>query len=216
MLERIFCGMWLHELGHAATAWLLGYAAFPGPWLTPMASERSLLFSLLVPAILLALAARAWRAEKIAAAALLAASAPLLYFLASRVSPARARELIVFFGDGGALIFGTLCMLTLYAPAGSNLKRGWLRWGFLAIGAAAYADVATVWWGARSDVDLIPYGLIEGVGLSDPSVLSERFGWSASMLVARYCLLAGACFVVLAAAWLRGILIEPELSELED
>src|SRR5437660_428698 len=47
-LVRIFLGRWVHELGHAATAWMCGYLAFPGPWLTPTASQQSLIFELLV------------------------------------------------------------------------------------------------------------------------------------------------------------------------
>src|ERR1041384_301783 len=26
--------MWVHESGHAVTAWLCGFPAFPGPWVT--------------------------------------------------------------------------------------------------------------------------------------------------------------------------------------
>src|SRR5262249_8535171 len=35
-LVRIFFSMWVHEIGHATAAWMCGYLAFPGPWLTPM------------------------------------------------------------------------------------------------------------------------------------------------------------------------------------
>ena len=51
-LLRIFFSMWVHEVGHATAAWLCGYLAFPGPWLTPVASKQSLFFELLVLAAL--------------------------------------------------------------------------------------------------------------------------------------------------------------------
>src|SRR4029079_17709652 len=35
-LVRMF-SMWVHESGHAATAWLCGYSAWPGAWITPVA-----------------------------------------------------------------------------------------------------------------------------------------------------------------------------------
>jgi hypothetical protein len=54
-LLRTFFGMWLHELGHAVAAWLCGFPAFPGPWFTPMAEERSALFALAIMAGLAAL-----------------------------------------------------------------------------------------------------------------------------------------------------------------
>ena len=45
----------------------------------------------------------------------------------------------------------------------------------------------------------------EGAGLSDPSVLSEGFGWSANMLVNRYVALGCVCLAVLASVWLLGV-----------
>src|SRR3982751_3436772 len=43
---RTFASMWVHEIGHAAAAWLCGYPAFPGPWFTPIARSRSVMFAL--------------------------------------------------------------------------------------------------------------------------------------------------------------------------
>ena len=205
-LLRIFCSMWVHELGHAATAWLCGYLAFPGPWLTPVAAQQSLVFEVLVLAALAGGGLWAARNEQPGLARALALVAALQLCCAGLLGEARARQLIYFMGDGGALVLGTLLMLTVYARAGSALHRGWLRWGFLAIGAAAFADVFSLWWGARKDYDLIPFGMNEGAGLSDPSVLSDQYGWSADLLVHRYLLLGCACLAALALAWTLGFL----------
>ena len=98
------------------------------------------------------------------------------------------------------MILGTLLVLAFFAPAGKQAARGeTLRWGLLAIGAAAYVDTALTWWGAR-DHERIPFGEIEGVGLSDPSKLSE-VGWSPTQIVDRYLLLAGVCLAVIAGVW---------------
>jgi mutator family transposase len=64
-LVRVFLSMWVHEIGHATTAWLCGFPAFPGPWLTPMAQSRSPLFGLVVFLALAVAAYRAFRAERI-------------------------------------------------------------------------------------------------------------------------------------------------------
>jgi hypothetical protein len=199
-LLRIFCAMWVHELGHAVTAWLCGFLAFPGPWLTPMSASRSVLFSLLLIAALAygAFARPAWRWVFITLVA-------LQIICTAFLSLAAARELVIFMGDGGCLILGTLLMLTLHVSPESSLHKGWLRWGFLAIGAAAFADVFSQWWGARKDPDLIPFGMNEGAGLSDPSVLSETYGWSADLIVHRYILLGCACLLVLLAASLLAL-----------
>src|SRR5579883_3021322 len=33
--------MWVHESGHAITAWLCGFSALPGPWVTEVSSDRN-------------------------------------------------------------------------------------------------------------------------------------------------------------------------------
>ena len=45
-LMRIFLSMWIDESGHAVTAWLCSLPAFPGPWFTPVAQERSWILAL--------------------------------------------------------------------------------------------------------------------------------------------------------------------------
>lgn len=167
-LQRTFFSMWLHELGHATAAWLCGRPAFPGPWFTPMAAERSWVFAALLAG---ALTYGAWRFRELAW--LLGSLLIVQLGCTLLLKPSTVEQLILFAGDGGAMIFGALCMAAIFVPRGSLLHRGWLRWGLLVIGAAAFVDVFALWWGARTDMDLIPFGQNEGMGLSDPSRLAE-------------------------------------------
>src|SRR5678815_343099 len=114
----------------------------------------------------------------------------------------RAQEAITFGGDAGAMVLGTLLMLSFFVGPESRLRTNQLRWGFLAIGAAALVDTFATWFAARTDEDVIPFGEIEGVGLSDPSKLDEVFGWTTRQIVHRHLGVGIACFVVLAAGWL--------------
>jgi len=126
-------------------------------------------------------------------------------FCTLALSEARAKQVVVFMGDGGCLVLGSLLMLTVYAPEDSALKRGWLRWGFLVIGAGAFADAFAQWWASRTDFERIPFGMNEGVGLSDPSVLSETYRWSTEQIVGRYVALGCVCLAILAAAYAFGL-----------
>lgn len=204
-LVRIFCGMWVHEVGHAAAAWLCGFPAFPGPWRTQVAEARSPAFAFLVFAGLLALLAAGLRQRRAtavwAAAALLAAQ----LWGTALLRPRDAQALVLFAGDGGMLVLGALLMATVYAAPGSALRRGFLRWGLLAIGAAAFADSFEQWWSARTDAERIPFGMNEGVGLSDPSRLADDYGWTTHQLVSRYVALGCVCLLAILAAYALGL-----------
>jgi hypothetical protein len=146
-----------------------------------------------------------WRAERrdwLAAGGALAVTA----LIGALLPEEQARALIIFGGDAGALVLGAALMATFFAPQGSVFRRGALRWGLLVIGAAGFCDAASTWFAARRDPSEIPFGRIEGVGLSDPSVLVETHGWSERALVSRYVALASLCLLALGALWVwRGL-----------
>jgi hypothetical protein len=199
---RIACGelaMVLHESGHAITAWLTGRWAIPLLWVTPHGEERSWSIVLAVSAAILFGAFVAWKMERwrwvvAAAAALLLQMIVLSY-------PADA--LIVFWGDGGALVLATVLMAMFYVPRDSAIAKSWgLRWGLLLVGALSFMHVFLLWTGP---VDDLPFGEIEGVNLSDPSLLVEMHGWSVTQLVERYVHLGEACLVVLLAFYVWGL-----------
>jgi hypothetical protein len=116
--------------------------------------------------------------------------------------PIRARELFTFGGDGGCFVLGTVLMLTMYARADHQLRQERLRWVCLAVGALAFMDARATWFG---DMSSLPLGE-DDRGLSDASVLTESYGWPLALLVGRYQQLAVACFIVLAVAWVAGLL----------
>jgi hypothetical protein len=155
---------------------------------------------------------RCWSSHKPWATFLMAAGLAQLYctFI---LSNHKAMSLIIWSGDGGCMILGTLLMLSLYARKRSQLRVGWLRWGFLVIGAAAFADGFATWWAARSDREVIPFGENEGRGPSDPTVLIYQQGFSIPGLVGGYVWLGIACLAVLAIAYFLGLRKEPDIGE---
>lgn len=203
MLGRIFLSMWLHELGHTVAAWFCGIFAFPGPWVTPMSSRRSAAVVLLLAAGLVALGYRCYRRKQLLGVAV-AGVLLLLQVVCSLMPLGSARVLITFCGDGGGMVLGALLVCTFYVGAEHPLRTRWLRWGFVVIGAFGFADPARTWWAARTDVDAIPFGHIEGTGLSDPSRL-ESFGWSAARMTSAYVRLALLCLLVVAAVHAYGV-----------
>src|SRR3954452_25194030 len=89
--------MWVHESGHAASAWFTGFTAFPGPWVTPIGAERSPMVTLVLVGALAVGAYFAWQAARwfwVVSASLMAV---LALAGACLVHPIRARELFTFF-----------------------------------------------------------------------------------------------------------------------
>lgn len=192
--------MVLHESGHAVTAWLTGRWAIPMLWVTPHGQERSWTIVVLVTAAIGFGGYVAWRMEKWGCVA--AAGAALLLQFIALTSP--AEQIIIFFGDGGALVFATILMIAFYAPRDSAVYRSWgLRWGLLAIGALSFLHVFLMWTGP---IENLPFGEIEGVNLSDPSLLTQVYGWTALQLVDRYVLLGKICLATLAVVYVWGLI----------
>jgi hypothetical protein len=204
-LLRIFLSMWVHELGHALAAWLCGRFAFPGPWFTPVGATRSWLVVAVVAAVLVLGIFRAWRSRRTGWGVFHMALLVVQMLCTFALHDSQATSFIIWSGDGGAMLIGTALMLSLYARRSSQLRIGWLRWGFLVIGAAAYADSFATWWAARDNLDAIPFGENEGRGLSDPTVLVFQQSFSVRGMVDGYVWVGIACLVVLALAYALGL-----------
>ena len=196
LIEVLSSAMWFHELGHASVAWLTGCFAVPLPWVTLGGHERSWTF---VVVELAALGAWASLNPLRRRAALLLA---VLLALGLTLPAGRREVLQLFFGDGGAMVFGAaLVIASLTLLPGSRWARGGLRWGLLVLGAFSFSAPFITWVHASRHREDIPFGANEGVGLSDASRLSESHGWTDAQLVHRFVALGVACLVAMALAW---------------
>jgi hypothetical protein len=200
---RVAAGMLamvLHESGHAITAWLTGRWAVPMLWATMHGEERSWSIVLFLMAAIIFGGFLAWKMEHWE---WVCAAGALLILQITILSEHSDGALIVFGGDGGAMVLATILMVTFYAPRESALYQNWgLRWGLLVIGALTFMHVYRLWSGPFED---IPFGEIEGVNLSDPSLLTQMYGWNVAQLIDRYLLLAKVCFVVLFGVYVWGL-----------
>jgi hypothetical protein len=193
--------MWVHEAGHAVTAWLCGFWAVPGPWVTPVSDERSLSVMVLVLGAVGFGGFQVWNARRWTMVG--AGVAVLIFQLVCTLLPFnRAQALIIFGGDAGCMVLGSILMITFYARRESPIYQNSLRWGFLVIGAAAFMDAFTTWTGAEDD---IPFGTQEGT-LTDPSSLVQTYGWPIHVMMQRYVRLGVACIAALAITYVFGIL----------
>ena len=100
-LIRIFLSMWVHEAGHAVTAWLCGFGAFPGHWFTPVSNDRML--SVTVAAGLCYGVYRAWQTERwgVVVGGVIAL---VLQLVGTTLPISQANALVIFGGDAGGLV----------------------------------------------------------------------------------------------------------------
>ncbi len=192
--------MVVHESGHAITSWLTGRWAIPSFWVTYHGQDRHWWIVLPLICAIVFGGYLAWKAQRWGWVC--AAGAVLLLELIIQGQTSLAQgALIVFGGDGGALVLGTILMATFYAPHESAFYKNWgMRWALLVFGALAFMHVYREW-----STNNMPFGEIEGVNLSDPTLLTEYYGWTIQEMVGRYLLLARVCFAALFTLYIGGL-----------
>src|SRR5262245_55134515 len=193
--------MMVHESGHAVTAWLCGYWAVPGLWFTPVSDNRNVGVTILLIAVFGVIGVWGYKTRRphIVVAAILVF---IFQLMCTRLPYLQAHTWIIFGGDAGMMVLGTILMLTFYARRGSPVYENGLRWGFLVIGANAFMDA---FHQGTGNEDGIPFGEQEGMP-TDPSQLVENLGWSIPMMIQHYVRLAEACLVVLAIVYIFQII----------
>jgi hypothetical protein len=193
--------MWIHECGHAVTAWLCGFPAFPGPWFTPVDTQRSPALSIMFVGLIGFGGFRAWTRRRWVLVASGGVVLIVQFIFTARLYSDQAQQLIIFGGDAGCFVLGSLLIATFYAGRETAIYQNSLRWGFLVIGALAYMDAFAVW---SHGVEGIPFGENEN-GMSDPSVLTDLYGWGIRQLLDRYYHLAIVCLLALAVVYVIGL-----------
>ncbi len=203
-IQRIVFGMPVHELGHATVSWFCGFNAVPTFWKTISPSDRGYAASVLLFVAIAALANFGRRNMKggwvLIAAFLLLMQGIGTYMITQR----EAEQYILFGGDGGGMVLATLLMLSFYFGKGTQYYEGGLRWGFLGIGAAAFADMFMTWLRSAGDRLQVPYGLTGGEP-TDAFKLINYHTWSWEQLISRHVTVGVSCLFVLLAFYLWGI-----------
>ncbi|MDP3505671.1 MAG: hypothetical protein Q8S33_35340 [Myxococcales bacterium] len=202
---RTFFGMWLHELGHATAAWLTGRWALPVPWFT-FSFGQNIVVSVAMfggAAALIRFGRKRGSVTTMALGIVLALATML-----GHLAPTSFQEpFFTFGGEAGAMIFGALSSCGFLVRSPLRLFQGGLRWGWLVIGTASWADATRVWWDSKTDFAVIPFGVEDGMP-SDASRLVDEFGWDAQVMVRRFLVVALVSLVFALLAFVAALLRE--------
>lgn len=205
---RTFFGMWLHELGHASASWLTGRWALPLPWVT-FSFDRQVLVSVFMFGGALALVT--FGRKRRSPTTIAVGAVWFLATLGCHLAPNSFQQpFFVFGGEAGAMTFGTLMACGFLVRSPLKVFQGGLRWGWLVIGSASWADAMHLWWTCRTDDSAIPFGLEDG-SPSDATRLVDEFGWDQWQMVDRF-VLVGEVTLALALVAFVAALVRERLS----
>ena len=204
-LQRIFFAMPVHELGHAASAWLCGHWAVPFLWKTAWGEERGFVTPLLLFAAFAFLVYWGWAKEQTILIVLGALGIAVQAAGTLLLKQQTAVSMIVFGGDGMGMVIAAGLMASFFFGKETQLYKGSLRWGFVIIGAAAFVDLSATWFAALSDFGRVPFGEQEGGLLSDATRLVDEHGWDTRAMIRRHVGVAVSCLAALALVYAWGL-----------
>jgi hypothetical protein len=203
-IQRIIFTMPVHELGHATVAWFCGFNAVPTLWKTISPSNRGIAASVVLFVGILSLANYGRRHMHNGWVAIAVFLLLMQGIGTLMISERDSEQYILFDGDGGGMVSATLLMLSFYFGKETQLYKGGLRWGFLGIGAAGFADMFMTYWRSASDRLQVPYGLTGGEP-TDAFKLINYHTWSWEQLISRHVTVGVICLLVLLGFYIWGI-----------
>ena len=203
----------VHEVGHAVVGWICGYNSVPTLWQTIVPRDQGFI----APVILFGGICYLINYARINAHGGLFLAGVILLGLQFTgtfiLEKQTANSLITWGGDGVGMILAMGLMAAFRFDKRTGWYKGYLRWGFAFIGAAAFADMVSPWWVSLNDISAVPYGQ-SGGNHTDTYKLMNYHGWSMDDVIHRYVALSVVCMVILAIFCANGIRQAGKLQEL--
>ena len=201
---RIVFGMPVHEMGHAVTGWFSGFNSVPTLWKTLVPRDRGFV----APGLLFVAICYLINYARLNAHGGLFLGGIFLLILQFIgifvLEKGTANMLVTWGGDGVGMMLATALMAGFVFDKRTNWYQGYLRWGFVFIGAAAFADISAPWWVSLNDLSAVPYGA-SGGNHTDTYKLMHSHGWTMDEVINRYVTLSVVCMSVLLIFYIRGI-----------
>lgn len=201
LVSNFFVNMWLHELGHAAIAWLSGYYALLLPFVTfTYNQEKSLLTSGIV-ALFLGAALIAGLSGKHRYLVAVGGGGLVLQLVLTLLVPRRLTfEWLTFGGCAGEMVWSTLLLVSFHHRLPDKIRWDFWRYLALLIGAFGLVHALAQWTGVSHDLSTMPMGSALGGqddGDGDMNRLLGVYHWTAREVVNAYLRLGYACLLLL-------------------
>ncbi len=192
--------VWIHEFGHAVSAWLCGFRALPLPfgW-TSISLQKSWFVYWGILFLLAVIFYRGWKAKLLWLMILSAIIAGLQYYMTWVMSDWYIDFWFIFGGVGGEFYLSTLLIVAFYFKLPQKLQWNTVRFIVLFIATCAFWDTFLRWISISHGQAAIPFGTLFG-GIDDAAgdmdQLMSQFQWSGVRIARTYRRLGEACLFV--------------------
>jgi hypothetical protein len=159
----------------------------PLPFFTIWYEEQSLIFGLMVAALLAWFGFHSWQ-ERSRFGISLSVALLSMQVAASWIIPTRFTAMFQILGGAlGEIVIGALVLVAFHFPLPDRLRWDFWRWPALLPGAVCFAQALWLWLRAARDTSLMPWGSAIGSAADgDMNRLVAGFGWSATELSSFY------------------------------
>lgn len=213
--QAIVFGMPIHELGHALAGWFCGYTSVPTVWKTLTPESRGFIAPLVVFGGLGYWGYLSFTKKQLGFVVLCVLLFILQLIGTLGLEKKLSRMVVVFSGEGLGMVIAVGLMATFFFGKSTQLYKGWLRWGFVCIGDAAFIDIFVPWIQALSDTTFVRLGEQEGTH-SDAYKMLYYHGWKMDELINTYVRLGTICSIVIGLFYWRGCLFAQKQIRLAD
>lgn len=193
--------IWIHEFGHAMTAWMFGRRAIPLPigW-TNVDPDRSIIVYLCVLSLLGFWAYYAYIRERYLSMLYPIGIAILQLVSTWMTSPMNYEFYLAIGGIRGEFILSSILIAMFFARLPPYFKWAWLRVPVLFGAVFCFARAFQLWHQIRSGLAEIPWGTALG-GADDAggdmNTIQDSFGWTDERIVSHFVNLSHLCLGIL-------------------
>lgn len=189
--------MWVHEFGHATTAWFGGVAATPFLGWTTMGGERSWIVTICFTALLGILGYKSWEKKSYFLVGTFVIAFLTQMYFRFVLNEENLDFMFSYMGIGGEFWISSWLIIAYHYDFPEYVQWRLLKYVALFIGAMVFLNALMMWKNISHGYAEFPWGsLWGGEDHGDMNVLRDEFGWQTLQITSSYVKLGTVCLLI--------------------